>query len=64
MERLVTMLWIPIFKIQDKSSGQYQASVSNEGPKKNNFYVVRSRYEQEASPDMVAGMLKVFSIDV
>ena len=33
-------------------------------PKKNQFYALRSRGEQESSPDVVTGMLQVFSIDV
>ena len=47
---------------QDKESGQ--ASGSNEASKKNHFYALRSRGEQEISPDVVTGMLKIFSIDV
>ena len=49
---------------QDKGSGQTKASGSNEAPKKNRFYALRSKGEQETSPDVVTGMLKVFSIDV
>ena len=33
-------------------------------PKKNLFYALCSRREQETSPDVVTGMLKVFCIDV
>ena len=54
----------PNMRGQDKGSGQAQASNSNEAPKKNHFYALRSRGEQETSPDVVTGMLKVFSIDV
>ena len=32
--------------------------------KKNRFYALRSRGEQETSPDIVTDMLKLFSIDV
>ena len=50
-------------KVQEKGS-QAQAGESSESPKKNHFYALRSRGEQETSPDMVTGMLKVFSFDV
>ena len=50
-------------KGKDKS-GQAQASGSNEAPKKNRFYALRSMGEQETSSDMVTSMLKVFTIDV
>ncbi|XP_069150827.1 uncharacterized protein [Solanum lycopersicum] len=36
---------------------------STMAPKKNHFYALRSRCEQETSPDVVTGMLKIFSID-
>ena len=49
---------------QYSCSGQAQASCSNKAPKKNRFYVLRSRGEQETSPDVVSNMLKVFSIDL
>ena len=49
---------------QDNGSAQYQASGSNEAPKKNCFYALHSRGEQETSPDVVTSMLKVFFIDV
>ena len=51
-------------KGQDKVSGQAQISGSNGAPKKNYFYALRSRGERQTSPDVVTGMLKVFSIDV
>ena len=54
----------PNFKSQDKGSVQAQASGSSDAPKKNRFYALRSRGEQETSPDVVTGMLKVFSLDV
>ena len=47
---------------QDKGSGQ--ARGLNEAPKKNHFYALCSRGEQETSPNVVTGMLKVFCIDV
>ena len=43
--------------------GKDQASGSNESPKKNHFYALRSRGEQETSPDVLNDILKVFSID-
>ena len=48
-------------KSQDKGSGQVCGP--NESPKKNHFYALRSRGEQETSPDVLNDMLKVFSID-
>ena len=50
----------PNCKGQDKCA-QSQASVS---PKKNHFYALLSRGEQETFPDVVTVMLKVFTIDV
>ena len=47
---------------KDKKSGK--ASGSNDAPKKNLFYAFHSRGEQKTSPDVMTGMLKVFSIDV
>ena len=49
---------------QYKGSGQAQESGSNVDPKKNLFYALRSRGEQETSPDVVTVMLKVFSTDI
>ena len=54
----------PNLKIQDKGSCQAQAIGSSDAPKKNLFYALRSRGEQENSPDVVTGMLKVLSLDV
>ena len=54
----------PNVRIQEKDSGKTQASGSNEASKKNRFYSLHSRGEQETSFDMVTGMLKVFSINV
>ena len=53
----------PNVRGQDKGSGKAQASGSSDAPKKNRFYALRSKGEQETSPDVVTGMLKVFSID-
>ena len=48
-----------------KRSGQAQASRSNvDAPMKNHFYGLPSSGEQECSPNVVTGMLQVFSIDV
>ena len=49
---------------QDKVSGKSQACGSNEAPKKNRFYALYSREEQETSPDVVTSMLKVFLVDL
>ena len=50
---------------KDKDSGKYQASCSKvDPPKKNYFNALRSRGEQESSPDVVTGMLQVFAINV
>ena len=35
-----------------------------DAPKKNRFYSLRFRGEQESSPDLVTGMFKVLFIDV
>ena len=52
-------------KCQDKDSGQDQARGSNvDRPKKIIFFVLRSRGEQETSPNVLTGMLKVYSIDI
>ena len=46
-------------------TSQAQASGSNlDAPRKSNFYVLGSRYEHENSPNVVTGMLQVFSIDI
>ena len=49
---------------QDKGKGSGQENGSSEAQKKNRFYALRSRGEQETSPDVVTGMLKIFYIDV
>ena len=51
----------PNLKIPDKGSVQAQVSGPCDAPKKNRFYSLRSRVEQETSPDVVTGVLK-FSI--
>ncbi|XP_015077394.1 uncharacterized protein LOC107021279 [Solanum pennellii] len=48
----------PNVRGQEKRSGQSQASVSNyDAPMKNHFYALRSRGDQEESPNVVTGML-------
>ncbi|XP_069148214.1 uncharacterized protein [Solanum lycopersicum] len=47
------MRFCPNLKSQNKSSGQAQASDSSDAPKKNHFYALRYRLEQETSPDVV-----------
>ena len=54
----------PNLKSHDKGSGQDHASGSSVAPNKNRFYVLHSRGEQETSPDVVTGMLKIFTLDV
>ena len=51
-------------RVQDKRSVQAQESGSNEASKKNRFYALRSRGEQDISPDVVTGILRVFSFEV
>ena len=48
----------------EKGSCQAQTSGSNDAPKKNCFYVLFARGEQETSPDVVTCMFKVFSINI
>ena len=55
----------PNVRNQEKRSGKDQSSApSLEAPKKNHFYALRSRGEQEDSSDVVTAMLQVFSINV
>ena len=54
----------PNVRGQDNGIGQAQASGSSDAPKKNHFYALRSRGEQESSPNVMTGMLNVFSLDV
>ena len=50
---------------QEKGSSQAQASVpSSDSPKRNRFYALCFRGEQEESPNVFTGMLKVLFIDV
>ena len=54
----------PNLKSHDKGSGQAQESGSSDAHKKNRFYAILSRCEQETSIDVVTGMLKNFTLDV
>ena len=55
----------PNLKGQYKGSVQAQSSGFNvDALKKNPFYALQSRGEQETSPDVVTGILKVFSTNV
>ena len=55
----------PNVRSQDKWCGQAQASgPSSDSLKRNRFYALCSTREQEESPNVVIGMLLVFSIDV
>ena len=49
----------PNFKIHDKGCGQAQVSSCSDVPYKNCFYSLRSRGEQETSPDVVTDMLNI-----
>ena len=53
----------PNFNCQHKG-GQSQARGSSDAPKKNYFYSLRNRGEQETSLNMVTGMLTIFTMDV
>ena len=55
----------PMAKAQGMESNQAQATNPNFcAPKKNRFYALRSRGDQKDSPDVVTGMLQIFSINV
>ena len=52
-------------RVQEKGNGQALAIGSNVySPKKNRFYALHFMGEQESYPDVLTGMLQVFSIDV
>ena len=48
----------------DKGSCQSQTRSSSDAPKKNRFYDLRSRSEQETSSDVANGLLIIFILDV
>ncbi|XP_015086946.1 uncharacterized protein LOC107030056 [Solanum pennellii] len=55
----------PNVRRQDKGKGRTQPSGPiSEAPKGNHFYALESMGEQERSPDIVTGMLQVFSVNV
>ncbi|XP_069155809.1 uncharacterized protein [Solanum lycopersicum] len=55
----------PIVKGQGKGNKHAQArGPSSNTPKKNRFYALISKGDQEASPDVLTGMLQAFSINV
>ena len=57
--------YCPMIKAIGKKSNQSQErGPSSDAPKKNLFYALCSRGEKKDSPDVVTGMLQVFSIDV
>ncbi|XP_069145457.1 uncharacterized protein [Solanum lycopersicum] len=57
--------YCPNLKGQDKGSRKSQACGSDmDPPKKNHFYALCSRSEQESSPNVVTSMLQVFAIDI
>ena len=54
-----------MMKARGMENSQAQSSAPNhDAPKKNHFYVVQSRGDQESSPDVVIDMLQLFSFDV
>uniref|UniRef100_M1BQ68 Gag-pol polyprotein n=1 Tax=Solanum tuberosum TaxID=4113 RepID=M1BQ68_SOLTU len=55
----------PTHTAKGREGNQTPPSDSNsDAPKKNHFYALQSRGDQESSPNVVTGMLQVFSIDV
>ena len=55
----------PNVRSQEKGSCQDQESgPSFDAPKRDHFYALRSRHKQEEYPDVVTGMLQIFSIDI
>ena len=54
----------PNMKSQEKGSGQAQSSGSSDAAKKNLFYALRYMGMQEISPDVVSGLLEIFTLDV
>ncbi|XP_015075453.1 uncharacterized protein LOC107019477 [Solanum pennellii] len=57
--------YYPNVKVQGKGNSQVQSSSpSSEAPKRNRFYALKARGEQESSHNVVTGMLQAFSINV
>ena len=54
----------PNVKGQVKSTQAQEIGSNVDSPRKNCFYALRSRGEQESSPNVVTGMIQVFSVDV
>ena len=55
----------PNVRSQGKGNGQFKPRCSNfESPKRKRFYALKARGEQESSPDVVTGMLQVYSVNV
>ena len=54
----------PNLKSQEKGSVQAYAGSSSDAPKENLFYALRSMGEKETSPNVMTGMLKIFTLDV
>ena len=61
--KIVHKVWdLSNVKGQDNGA-QTQESGSSDAPKKNRFYALHSRGEQDTSSDVLTGMLKDFSFD-
>ena len=55
----------PMMKSQERENSQAQQSSQNmDAPRKNHVNAQQSRSDQESSPDVFTGMLKLFSFDV
>ncbi|XP_049345423.1 uncharacterized protein LOC125809935 [Solanum verrucosum] len=55
----------PLLRVKRRDGQQVPPSGPNsDAPKKNRFYALQCRGDQESSPDILTGMLKVFSIDI
>ena len=54
-----------MYRNQGRESNQAQESgINSDAPKKKCFYALKSRGNEEVSPDVVTGMLQVFSVNV
>ena len=57
--------YFPMMKTQGRENSQVQVSAPNpDAPKKNGFYALLSRSDEESSRDLDTGMLKLISFDV